>query len=87
MHGRSGAAYHAISGTMRFQRKDFLAVPAAMPELHRDPHPAWDELEEIGGPSVIARVRRRELDQQHGALITQLVPAHRDARQQRLRRV
>ena len=38
-------------------------------------------------PSVIARVGRRELDQQHGSLIAQLVPACPDALGPGFRRV
>ena len=88
-HARQArAAHHAVRDAVRGkQRKGFLAMPAGMPELHRDPYPARDEPEEVGQPGVIARVRRRELDQQYRALVAQLVPARRDALQPRLRRV
>ena len=85
---REAVSPRAVPGPVFFQhREDLLAMPAAVPELHRHPHPARDQPEEIGQPGIIARQRGRQLDQQHRPLITQLVPARRDALQSSLRRV
>ena len=43
-----------------------------------------DQPQEVGQPGVIARLRRRELDQQHRPPVAQLVPARGDALQPRL---
>ena len=59
-------AHHAIRGPVRLQqREDLLAMPAAVPELHRHPHPARDQPEDIRQPGIITRQRGRQLDQQH----------------------
>ena len=58
-----------------------------MPELDGDTHPAGDQAQEIGQPRVIALVRWPELDEQHGALIAQLVPSCLDALHPLFRRI
>src|SRR6202034_1898597 len=61
------------------QCEDFLAVPAGVPELDRDPNPAGYQPQEIVQPGVVTRVRRRELDKQHRSLAVESVPACADA--------
>jgi uncharacterized protein YndB with AHSA1/START domain len=75
------AAHNAVGGAVRGeQREDVLAVPAGVPEFHRDPDPGREQPEEIGQPGVVALVSGRELDQQHRSLVTELVPARLDPR-------
>jgi hypothetical protein len=69
------------------QREDVVAVPAGMPELYRDAHPARDPREEVAQPDVVAGPGGRQLHQQHRPAAVQLVPARRGAVQPGLRRL
>lgn len=76
----AGPAHDAVRRVVhRQQREHVLVMPARVPELHCEPDPLRDQAQEIGQPGVIARLGRRQLDQQHGALVPQFVPAVADA--------
>jgi ABC-2 type transport system ATP-binding protein len=81
-------AHHAIRRPVFCQQRESrFAVPATVSELHRHPNPFRDQPQEICQPSVIARLRGRQLDQQYRPLIAQFVPALPDTLQPCLRRV
>ena len=77
--GQSGSAHHAVRRTVPLEQpEDLLVLPAGVAQLDGDPDPPRQLVEEPAQARVVAFHGRRQLHEQHGAPVVELVPRRRD---------